>query len=180
MKELNKQIIDVLANSTEKLNYKQIAAKIKIFDKKGREEVKKELDKLINAKVVLKAGRGKYKLNSKFQDTKTTGKNYIIGRVEQKRSGMAFVIPQGKQDDNPEESTIDDIFVADGNLGNALNGDLVKVVLFPARKGKRIEGQVVEVVQRSKRQLVGTIHIKQGVAFFVPDAFAWDVIFVVL
>ena len=166
---MNKQIIEVLSNSSEKLNYKQIAAKMKIFDKKGREEVKKELEKLINAKVVLKAGRGKYKLNSKFQDTKTTGKHYIIGRVEQKRSGMAFVIPQGKQDDTPDESTIDDIFVADGNLGNALNGDLVKVVLFPARKGKRLEGQVVEVVQRSKRQLVGTIHIKQGIAFFVPD-----------
>ncbi|MCR4878048.1 MAG: RNB domain-containing ribonuclease, partial [Bacteroidales bacterium] len=169
MNELNKQIIDVLANSTEKLNHKQIAAKMKIFDKKGRAEVMKELEKLVNAKVVLKAGRGKYKLNSKFQDTKTTGKHYIVGRVEQKRSGMAFVIPQGKQDDTAEESTIDDIFVADGNLGNALNGDLVKVVLFPARKGKRLEGQVVEVVQRSKRQLVGTIHIKQGIAFFVPD-----------
>ena len=169
MNELNKQIIDVLANSTEKLNHKQIAAKMKIFDKKGRAEVMKELGKLVNAKVVLKAGRGKYKLNSKFQDTKTTGKHYIVGRVEQKRSGMAFVIPQGKQDDTAEESTIDDIFVADGNLGNALNGDLVKVVRFPARKGKRLEGQVVEVVQRSKRQLVGTIHIKQGIAFFVPD-----------
>ena len=166
---MNKQIIEVLSNSTEKLNHKQIAAKMKIFDKKGRAEVMKELEKLVNAKVVLKAGRGKYKLNSKFQDTKTTGKHYIVGRVEQKRSGMAFVIPQGKQDDTPDESTIDDIFVADGNLGNALNGDLVKVVLFPARKGKRLEGQVVEVVQRSKRQLVGTIHIKQGIAFFVPD-----------
>ena len=32
MNELNKQIIEVLSNSTEKLNYKQIAAKIKIFD----------------------------------------------------------------------------------------------------------------------------------------------------
>ena len=146
MKELSQQIIEVLSNSTEKLNYKQIAAKIKIFDKKGRAEVAQELDKLINAKVVLKAGRGKYKLNTKFQDTKTTGKNYIVGRVEQKRSGMAFVIPQGKQDDTPDESAVDDIFVADGNLGNALNGDLVKVVVFPARKGKRMEGQVVEIV----------------------------------
>ncbi|MBQ1819862.1 MAG: RNB domain-containing ribonuclease, partial [Bacteroidales bacterium] len=138
-------------------------------DKKGRAEVMKELEKLVNAKVVLKAGRGKYKLNSKFQDTKTTSKHYIIGRVEQKRSGMAFVIPQGKQDDTPDESTVDDIFVADGNLGNALNGDLVKVVLFPARKGKRLEGQVVEIVQRSKRQLVGSIQIRNGVAFFAPD-----------
>ena len=42
MKELSKQIIEVLSNSTEKLNHKQIAAKMKIFDKKGRAEVMKE------------------------------------------------------------------------------------------------------------------------------------------
>ena len=66
MNELNKQIIEVLSNSTEKLNYKQIAAKVKIFDKKGREEVKQALEKLINAKVVLKAGRGKYPCPTRF------------------------------------------------------------------------------------------------------------------
>ena len=169
MNEFGKQIIDVLSNSTEKMNYKQIAAKIKIFDKKGREEVKQQLEKLINTKIVLKAGRGKYKLNSKYQDSKTTGKNYIIGRVEVKRSGMAFIIPQNNQNGTLEESTLDDIFVSDVNLGNALNNDIVKIVVYPVRKGKRLEGQVVEVVQRSRKQLVGTIQIRKGVAIFVPD-----------
>lgn len=169
MKELGKQIIDVLTNSKEKLNYKQIAAKIKIFDKKGREEVKQQLDKLINAQIVLKAGRGKYRLNNKYQNTKSTGKNYVIGRVEIKRSGMAFVIPQSNLNDTPEESMKDDIFVADSNLSNALNNDIVKVVVYPARNGKRMEGQVVEIVQRSKRQLAGTIQIRKGIAYFVPD-----------
>lgn len=169
MKEIGKQIIDVLTESTEKLNYKQIAAKIKIFDKKGREEVKQQLEKLISAKIVVKAGRGKYKLNSKYQDTKTTGKNYVIGRVEIKRSGMAFVIPQSNTNDTPEESANDDIFVTDSNLGNALNNDIVKVVVYPARNGKRPEGQVVEIVQRSRKQLVGTIQIRKGIAYFVPD-----------
>lgn len=169
MKDLGKQIIEVLTNSTEKLNHKQIAAKLKIFDKKGREEVKQELDKLINAHIVTKAGRGKYTINNKYKNTKTTGKNYIVGRVEMKRSGMAFVIPQNAKNDSPEESKTDEIFVADGNLSNALNNDIVKVVVYPARKGKRMEGQVIEIVQRSKRQLVGTIQTRKGIAYFIPD-----------
>ena len=45
----------------------------------------------------------------------------------------------------------------------------MKVVVFPARKGKRPEGQVVEVMQRSQKQIVGTISIRKGVAYFIPD-----------
>ena len=135
MKELAKNILDAMSSGkNEKLNYKQIAAKVGIYDKKGREQVKEQID-----------------------------------RLKMKRSGMAFVIPQYDPNDSPEESQAEDIFIADGNLGNALNNDLVKVALFPTRRGKRPEGQVVEVLERSRKQLVGTISIKKGVAYFIPD-----------
>lgn len=170
MENLSKKILEALASGkNEKLNYKQIAAKVGIFDKKGREQVKEEIDRLIEAKLMLKSGRGKYKLNYKQLSHKETNRNYIIGRIEIKRSGMAFVIPQNDPNDTQYESQSEDIFLADGNLGNALNNDLVKVVLFPSRRGKRPEGQVVEVIERSKRQIVGTISIKNGIAYFIPD-----------
>lgn len=170
MENLSKKILEALASGkNEKLNYKQIAAKVGIYDKKGREQVKEQIDRLIEAKLMLKAGRGKYKLNYKQLSHKETNRNYVIGRIEIKRSGMAFVIPQNDPNDTQDESQSEDIFLADGNLGNALNNDLVKVVLFPSRRGKRPEGQVVEVIERSKRQIVGTISIKKGVAYFTPD-----------
>ena len=170
MENLSKKILEALASGkNEKLNYKQIAAKVGIFDKKGREQVKEEIDRLIEAKLMIKSGRGKYKLNYKQLGHKETNHNYVIGRIEVKRSGMAFVIPQNDPNDSHEESFSEDIFLADGNLGNALNNDLVKVVLFPSRRGKRPEGQVVEVIERSKKQIVGTISIKNGIAYFIPD-----------
>lgn len=170
MQELGKKIIEALANGkTEKLNYKQIAAKVGIFDKKGREEVKEQIERLVEAKLILHSGRGKYRINYRQLKSADTGRNYILGRIEMKRSGMAFVIPQYDNQETAEESQSEDIFVADGNLNRALNNDLVKVVLFPTRKGKRPEGQVVEIIQRSKRQIVGTIQIKGGIAYMVPD-----------
>lgn len=170
MQELGKKIIETLANGkTEKLNYKQIAAKVGIFDKKGREEVKEQIERLVEAKLILHSGRGKYRINYRQLKSADTGRNYILGRIEMKRSGMAFVIPQYDNQETAEESQSEDIFVADGNLNRALNNDLVKVVLFPTRKGKRPEGQVVEIIQRSKRQIVGTIQIKGGIAYMVPD-----------
>lgn len=168
--ELGKKLIEALSNGNNtKMNYKQLAGKVGIFDKNGREHVKLVLDNFLEAKVVLTAGRGKYRLNPKYLSVQNTGENYIIGRLEMKHSGMAFVIPQNEKDDTPTESKAEDIFVADGNLGNALHNDIVKVALFPARHGKRPEGQVVEVVERSKKQLVGTVQIRKGVAYFIPD-----------
>jgi len=170
MKDLSKKILESLTQGkNEKLNYKQIAAKVGIYDKQGREEVKEQIDRLVEAKLLLKAGRGKYRINYKQLKGKDNGRNYVIGRIEMKRSGMAFVIPQSEANDTRDESLEEDIFIADGNLGNALNNDIVKVVVFPARKGKRPEGQVVEVMQRSKKQIVGTISIRKGVAYFIPD-----------
>jgi ribonuclease R len=170
MKDLSKRILESLTQGkNEKLNYKQIAAKVGIYDKQGREEVKEQIDRLVEAKLLLKAGRGKYRINYKQLKGKDNGRNYVVGRIEMKRSGMAFVIPQSESNDTRDESQSEDIFIADGNLGNALNNDLVKVVVFPARKGKRPEGQVVEVMQRSQKQIVGTISIRKGVAYFIPD-----------
>ncbi len=166
MQELAKQIIEALASGkNEKFNYKQIAAKVGIYDKQGREQVKQQIEHLVEAKLLLKAGRGKYRINHKQLTAKETGRNYVTGRIEIKRSGTAFVIPEQR----PGDAESEDIFIADGNLGHALNNDLVKVVLFPTRRGKRPEGQVVQVIERSKKQLVGTISIKKGVAYFIPD-----------
>lgn len=158
---IEKEIVKALSSTREKLNYKQIAAKINVFDKNGRKEVQDTLTKLIHAKIVIKAGRGKYKINGKFLNKETTGRDYIIGRLEVKYSGSAFVIQDGGKED---------IFIAERNLSNALHNDIVKVLLFPPRKDKKPEGEIVEVVERSQKQLVGTIQISRGVAYFIADS----------
>ena len=83
-----------------------------------------------------------------------------------KPGGTAFVVNDKKGSSGSED---EDIYIADGNLGNALHNDLVKVVVFPSRKGKRPEGQVVEIVERSQKQIVGVLHINKGIAYFIAD-----------
>ena len=86
MKELAKNILDAMSSGkNEKLNYKQIAAKVGIYDKKGREQVKEQIDRLIEAKLLLHAGRGKYRVNYKQLKNKDTNRNYVTGRIEMKR-----------------------------------------------------------------------------------------------
>lgn len=160
--EIGRKIIEALTKSTkEKLNYKQIAAKVGIYDKQGREVVKALINEFVEARVILHAGRGKYTINTKYLTKKNTQKNYITGRIQINRSGTAFVIADNEQQD--------DIFIAEANLSNALHNDLVKVLVFPARNKRGPEGQVVEIIERSKKQLVGTIQITRGIAYFIPD-----------
>ncbi|MCL1850981.1 MAG: ribonuclease R [Bacteroidetes bacterium] len=159
---LGNRIVEVLSKSgREKYNYKQIAAKAGIFDKKGRETIKQIINDFVDAKILLHAGRGKYCINPKYLTKENTGKNYVIGKLSVSRNGAAYVATEGIDDD--------DIFIAEGNLSNALHNDIVKVALFPARHKRRPEGQIVEIVDRSKKQLVGNISISKGIAYFIPD-----------
>ncbi len=159
---IRKAIIDFLAkNHTGKYNYKQIAAQVNIFDKEGREKIRKLLESFKNAKLVKLAGRGKYKINPRFISNKSTSHHFVEGTILMNRGCNAFVVPAAGNGD--------DIFIAESKLGNALHQDKVKIMLYPARNNKRLDGEVVEVIERYKRQLVGIIDVYRGIAYLVSD-----------
>jgi ribonuclease R len=59
----------------------------------------------------------------------------------------------------------DDVFIPTANLNRALDKDIVKVYVYNRRKGKRPEGEVIEVVERHKTDFVGVIDIQKNFAF---------------
>ena len=66
------------------------------------------------------------------------------------REGFIFVIIEGQEDD---------VYVKSSRTRHALNGDLVRVaVKHGGAFGKRREGDVVEVLERSKAPFVGYMH----------------------
>ena len=85
----------------------------------------------------------------------------LEGKVQMTREGFIFVIP----DDGS-----DDVFVKESRTRNALDGDRVKVAVTKvapseARSragqkgpGRRREGEVTEILQRSGKQFVGIYH----------------------
>ncbi|MCQ2285260.1 MAG: ribonuclease R [Bacteroidales bacterium] len=167
MKNIEKDIIKVLsAGSNVKYNYKQISAKIGAFDKKSRILVRQTLANFLNVGIVREVGRGQYKLNPKYLTNENTGRNYATGHLMVCSNGLAFV-EHGKPGEN------DDIIISERHLSNALNGDLVKVLLFPPQKDRRLEGEVVEVLERNTKPIVGVISMSKNVMFFTPDSPAY-------
>lgn len=68
--------------------------------------------------------------------------------------GFGFVRPSSGGG-NADADVPEDVFVPPGMTAGALEGDLVAVTIEPSRRGG-IEGKVVEVLQRARRQFTGT------------------------
>ena len=96
-----------------------------------------------------------------FQVKEQVKKAVLMGRVDHVNSRFAYVLQEGDDED---------IWVKTSDLMNAIDGDLVEVVLIKGRRhGQRREGRVTRIVERKKNEFVGKIEILPRYAFVVPD-----------
>jgi len=151
---LTQLISDVLENNNnEALNYKQVCAKLNIQDIESRETILEILKEQAHKGIFTEPEKGKFKL----KDLKT----FITGKVDMTADGAAFIIP----DDEFEK----DVFVSARKLHNALHGDKVKVYIYAKKRGRKNEGEVVEIIQRLKTDFIGVIKISDRFAFVSID-----------
>ena len=160
-----KQILKIFANNPfDSFNHKQISSRVGAHDKGSRQLVIATLQELAEAKILVadENARGKYKINPKNINDDLLPKNYLIGNIDMKQTGKAYVIPQ---DENRE-----DVLISANNTHHALHGDTVKVLMFPQRKMHKPEGQVVEVLKRARTRFVGIIQKQDRFAFLISDS----------
>ncbi len=100
------------------------------------------------------------------------GKRYSLHvEVKQKKfTGVIQIIDDGKYGFVVlNNSVIKDVFIAERNIGTALNGDLVEIELFEKHRGKNKEGKVLKVLERKHTEIIGKL-VKSNSAFYViPD-----------
>ncbi len=158
---LFKEIVGVFNHNPKKLyNYKQLAADVGVHSEAERMLISHLLDDLKNQKFLEETERGKFRLK--------LNEKYLSGRIEITQSGSAYVI---------SEDSEQDIFIAQQNVRGAMNNDTVKIYLLPSR-GRKPEGEVVEITKRYKEEFVGILELSKNFAFLVnanqrnsPDIF---------
>ena len=96
-----------------------------------------------------------------------SSRKFIEGRVDMTRSGSAYIV---------SELQDTDIYVPPKYINGALNGDTVRVLLFPApprRKGgqpiRKPEGEIVGVLKRANEFFIGTLRKSRKYALLLPD-----------
>jgi ribonuclease R len=149
-KDFSTKILKVLSqNANKPFNYKQISALLEVDDTKSRNEIIKDLKILASQKKIVETEPGKYLVKAISQD-------YYEGKIDMtSRRTAYFICPEFGED----------VFIPTNNLNHALDKDIVKVYVYNRRKGKRPEGEVIEVVERAKTDFVGVIDIQKNFAF---------------
>ena len=150
---LFEEVLDFLKhNGSKTFNYKQLGAAMEINTDGERLQLIETLENLKLQGFVIENEIGKYQIKET--------KQYLTGTIDFTSQGTAFLI---------FSDTEEDIYIPARKSKDALQGDLVKVYIYPKRSGKRKEGEVVEVITRAKSQFVGTIKINPKFSFVITD-----------
>lgn len=152
--EIATAIINLFAEAPKKLwNYKQLAHALGMRTQAQKQVVIEALNSLLEHGQLEQVSHGKFRLNLR--------QSYVTGILDrQSVAKKTYLIP----DDGGEP-----IFIAERSMGCALNGDKVKVLLYPRRKNRDEEGEVVEVLERAKMEFVGILEVKPNFAFLNVD-----------
>ncbi len=134
-----------------KANYKQISKHLNINTHAERKIVIEVLEELKHQDFLEEIKRGQYALKSK--------EGYLEGTIELTPQGYAYFYS-----DDFEEP----VLIAPKNLHFALDGDYVRIYLFPFKKKKQPEGEVIEILERANKKIVGTLEITKNFGFIVP------------
>jgi len=131
------------------LNYKQLSHALGMRTDSQKQLVIEALNTLLEQGHLEQVSYGKFRLNLR--------QSYVNGTLDrQSIAKKTYLIPE----DGGEP-----IFIAERSMGCALNGDRVKVLLYPRRKNHEEEAEVVEVLERAKTEFVGTLEVKPNFAF---------------
>jgi len=151
---LTKLISDVFEKSGNKpLNYKQVASKLHLHDDESRNQILEILKEETRKGLLSEPERGRFMLKEL--------KTFVTGKVDMTADGSAYIVS--------EDEFEEDIFIAPRKLRNALHGDIVKAFVFAKSKGRKKDGEVVEIIKRAKMDFTGIIKLSERFAFFVPD-----------
>ena len=84
----------------------------------------------------------------------------VKGKLDITRSGMGFVIV-------PEQET--DVLIRPSDFNTAMHGDLVRVKIKNGF-GRRMQGEIVEVLERKQTEFIGRLQLNKDFAFFIMDS----------
>lgn len=108
----------------------------------------------------------------KKSNFKKSYSNYSVSKKyssDQIIEGRIFLTSRATGFIKADSVSPEDIRIPDYDLNTALHNDTVKVLVIAKRKDSRPQGKVIGIIERYKTEFVGTIEIKDGEIFFIPD-----------
>ena len=129
---------------------------VAIFDinKDEYKAFKKALKKMEKEGLIMRNKKDRYALPERL--------GLVVGKLQAHAKGYAFLIP--------EKENEKDVFIPSSFINGAMNGDKVLVqITREDKKGKKREGEVVKVIERGNKKIVGVFEDNKNFGFVVSE-----------
>ena len=148
-----KAVFDLLdANPGRAYSIKQIAKKVGLKKRDDIKQASQLLRQLEEQEKIIQLKNGDFTSNRKIAE--------VTGIVDHVSSRFAYV---RIGEDRP------DVYIKGRDMGSAVDGDTVKLIILPSKHGEHAEGKITSVVRRNRTRFVGKLELSKNYAFVVAD-----------
>ena len=146
------ELLEFIQDAGRPLNLDKIAEGLGLSGARARKKLLDELRKMVRAGQILENRRGEFLLLKRL--------NLVTGVVIGHRDGFGFV----RRDEGG-----DDIYLSAGQMRSLFHGDRVVIKIIGEDRRGRPEGRLVEVLDRSVREIAGQFIRERGIGVVIPD-----------
>ena len=147
-----REIVELLQGSGKPLTLEEIARKLGLSDQQVNSGLAGRLAAMAQDGQVVQGRRGRYGLAQKM--------DLMAGRVIGHRDGFGFV----SCDEQSE-----DLYLSPREMRKVFHGDRVLVATIKIDRRGRLEGSIVEVLERAHQTVVGRYQRDQDAHFVIPE-----------
>jgi len=156
-KQRKEMILELMGNEYYvPMKEKELAVLLQV-EPQDRPVLSALLQELLAEQKIEISKRGKYSIldpkNVKIRDL-------VTGTFISNQKGFGFVEAEGREDD---------LFIPADKVHGAFHLDTVAVKLLPGKSGRRVEAEVVQILERVTTQIVGTFQKSKNFGFVIPD-----------
>ena len=140
---MEEKVLNILNSNDMALTVSEIETELGLDSVEELKELLKVLNSLEQEYKVYRTKKNKYML---FNNS-----NLKTGKLMSTKKGYGFVDIEGDED----------VFIAQDNLNGAINNDEV-IVEITSKKGMRLEGRILKIIERKLKQFVGKVYFKHN------------------
>ncbi len=150
--EMDQKILEILSSKdVVPLYAEQLIHELDLSE--SEEEILLDrLDEMVKVGKLVRTKKKKYALPEDL--------GFLSGRLQGHAKGFGFFIPDNKDED--------DVFISAENIHGAMHNDRIMIRLLKS-EGKSREGEIVKILERANRTVVGTFEKDKYFGFVVPD-----------
>ena len=145
-------ILEQLKDVENGLSLSQLRRQLEVEGEDQEEGLRRRVKAMLRDGQIIEGRRGRLRAIS--------GGDAMLGRVQGHRDGFGFVVIEGEDED---------VYLANRQMQQVFDGDIVKVEVTGVDQRGRREGVIIEVVEHNTQQLVGKLMMHRGLPQVVPE-----------